>query len=144
MRTSERGLELIRRFEGFSSKVYICPAGYPTIVYGHVVLDASRFSGGISEEEGQRLLVADVVLVENSMLRLLPVALSQQQWDALASFTYNLGAGRLQMSSLRRRVLEGAHTEVPRELMRWVYAKGRKLPGLVVRRAAEAQLYAEN
>ena len=69
------------------------------------------------------------------------VALSDGQFDALASFTYNLGSGALQRSTLRRVINRGNHTEAPRQLMRWVNANGRVLKGLVRRRQAEANLY---
>ena len=139
--TSE-GLALSQRFEGFSSTVYICPAGYPTIGYGHVVREGECFSeSGISCAEGLRLLQQDVRSAEQAVLRLIRVPLSGGQFDALTSFTYNLGAGALQRSTLRRKVNRGEHGAVPAEFLRWVWAGGRRLKGLVRRREAEAVLY---
>lgn len=138
------GLELIKRFEGFSPTVYVCPAGWPTIGYGHVVRkgEGDRFADGIDEAEGHVLLRADVVVSERSVLRLVRVPLDDCQFDALVSFTFNLGAGALQRSTLRRRVNREEHDAAPAEFRRWVWAGGRKLKGLVKRRAAEARIYA--
>lgn len=121
--------------------VYHCPAGIPTIGYGHVVHDAGRFAGGITRDEADVLLQADVRIAAEAVARLIEVKLTQGQFDALVSFTFNLGAGRLQMSALRRVVNRGAHDEAPGQFARWVYAAGRKLPGLVRRRAEEIVIY---
>ena len=140
---SALGLELIQRFEGFSRRIYICPGGWPTIGYGHVVRDheRGRFAGGIDEDTGEELLRRDVQAAERSILRLIQVPLTDGQFDALVSFTFNLGGGALQRSTLRCKVNREEHEEVPAEFMRWVRAGGRKLKGLVRRRAAEALLY---
>ncbi|MDP3651117.1 MAG: lysozyme [Rhodoferax sp.] len=139
------GLCLIKRFEGFSPTIYICPAGYPTIGYGHVVLpkERARFSDGISEEEGVELLRLDAQIAEAAVVRLIRVPLTDGQFDALVSFTFNLGAGALQRSTLRKQINRCAHEEVPDELLKWVWAAGRRLPGLVSRRNAEALRYRE-
>ena len=141
MRTSWRGLELIERFEGFSPMPYRCPAGLWTVGYGHLIGPGEVFDAGISREEARVLLQQDVRQAEAAVARLVPLPLQRGQFDALVSFTFNLGAGQLQMSTLRRVVLRGEHARVPQQLMRWVYAGGRKMPGLVRRRAAEAELY---
>jgi len=140
---TEEGLNLIKRFEGFSSTVYICPAGYPTIGYGHVVLahEQDQFETGISQAEATELLRKDVRIAERAVLRLISVPLTDGQFDALVSFTFNLGAGALQRSTLRRKVNRGEHKGVPTELMKWVWAAGRRMPGLVRRRKAEALAY---
>ena len=75
------------------------------------------------------------------MLRLISVPLTGGQFDALVSFTFNLGAGALQRSTLRRKVNRGEHQAVPAELMKWVWAAGKRLPGLVRRRKSEALVY---
>lgn len=130
----------IKRFEGFTSTVYICPAGYPTIGYGHLVRDHEKFEE-ISQEEAEALLRIDVESAERAVLRLIKVPLTDGQFNALVSFTYNLGSGALQCSTLRRQVNCQAHSEVPVQLVRWVWAGGRKLNGLIRRRAVEAKLY---
>jgi lysozyme len=137
---TQDGIDLIKRFEGFSSTVYICPAGYPTIGYGHLVRDHEKFET-ISQEDAEALLRIDVESAERAVLRLIKVPLTDGQFDALVSFTYNLGSGALQCSTLRRKVNRQAHSEVPAQLMRWVWAGGRKLNGLIRRRAVEAKLY---
>ena len=137
---TQDGIDLIKRFEGFSSTVYICPAGYPTIGYGHLVRSGEFFSE-ISEAEAEELLRKDVESAERAVLRLVNVPLTDGQFDALVSFTYNLGSGALQCSTLRRKVNRQAHSEVPAQLVRWVWAGGRKLNGLIRRRAVEAKLY---
>jgi GH24 family phage-related lysozyme (muramidase) len=140
---TQAGLDLIKRFEGFSPTVYICPAGYPTIGYGHVVKPDERqqFAGGITPEHSETLLRQDVQTAERAVLRLITVPLTDGQFDALVSFTFNLGAGALQRSTLRRKVNRGDHAAVPAEFRKWVWVGGRKLEGLVRRREAEAELY---
>lgn len=141
---TEAGLDLIKRFEGFSPTIYICPAGYPTIGYGHVVLahEREQFAAGITQAEATELLRKDVRIAERAVLRLISVPLTDGQFDALISFTFNLGAGALQRSTLRRKVNRGEHQAVPAELMKWVWAAGKRLPGLVRRRQAEVVAYA--
>ena len=140
---TQEGLDLIKRFEGFSPTIYICPAGYPTIGYGHVVRDGEleQFAEGVSQEEGEELLRMDIRWAERGVLHLINVPLTDGQFDALVSFTFNLGSGALQRSTLRRKVNREEHYEVPNQLMRWVWAGGRKLNGLIKRRLAEATLY---
>jgi lysozyme len=138
---TQNGLDQIKRFEGFSRTVYFCPAGYPTIGYGHVVKDDEDFSADIDEAKGEELLRQDAMIAERAVLRLINVPLTDGQFDALVSFTYNLGGGALQRSTLRRKINREEHAEVPEQFMRWVWAGGRKLKGLVRRRATEADLY---
>ncbi len=141
---TDAGLTLIKRFERFSATVYVCPAGYPTVGYGHVVLDgeSDRFAGGIDENEAEDLLRRDAAIAERAVLRLITAPLTDGQFDALVSFVFNVGAGGLQRSTLRRKVNREEHGAVPAEFMKWVWAGGRKLKGLVRRREAEARLYA--
>ena len=138
---TQDGLDLIKRFEGFMGEVYFCPAGYPTIGYGHVVKANEDFTDGINEEQAETLLQQDAVIAERAVLRLINVPLTDGQFDALVSFTYNLGGGALQRSTLRRKINRAEHAEVPKQLMRWVWVGGRKLKGLVRRRTAEVQCY---
>ena len=141
---TEAGLNLIKRYEGFSSTIYICPAGYPTIGYGHLVLEheQDQFATGITQAEATELLRKDVRIAERAVLRLISVPLTDGQFDALVSFTFNLGAGALQRSTLRRKVNRVEHEGVPAELLKWVWAAGKRLPGLVRRRQAEVVAYA--
>ncbi|MBB65534.1 MAG: muraminidase [Waddliaceae bacterium] len=139
---TQNGLDLIKRFEGFSRTVYFCPAGYPTIGYGHVVKPYENFSAGIDEAQAEELLRQDAVIAERAVLRLINVPLTDGQFDALVSFTYNLGGGALQRSTLRRKINREEHADVPEQFMRWVWAGGRKLKGLIRRREAETEIYA--
>ena len=141
---TDEGLALIKCFEGFVPGIYICPGGWPTIGYGHVVRDGERdrFADGIDEATAEDLLRRDVEAAEQAVLRLIGVPLEDGQFDALSSFTFNLGAGALQRSTLRRKVNRGEHDAVPAEFGRWVWAGGRKLKGLIRRREAEAAIYA--
>ncbi len=137
---TKEGLDLIKRFEGFSPDVYTCPAGYPTIGYGHLIREWENLTC-LTETQAEILLRRDVQVAERAVLRLISVPLTDGQFDALASFTYNLGAGALQRSTLRRKVNRELHGEVPAQFMRWVWAGGRKLKGLIRRREAESLLY---
>ncbi len=140
---TEDGLDLIMRFEGFRPTVYICPAGWPTIGYGHVLRDSERerFSAEIDEMAAEELLRRDVETAEKAVQRLIHVPLSDGQFSALVSFVFNLGAGSLQRSTLRRKINREEYEAVQAEFRRWVWAGGRKLPGLIRRRAAEAVLF---
>jgi len=141
---TRHGIELIKRFEGFEPRIYLDAAGYPTIGFGHLVREYEReaFKNGISEATGEELLINDIIAAEQAVLRLIKVSLTDGQFDALVSFTFNLGGGALQRSTLRRKVNREEHADVPVELMKWVWAGGRKLKGLLKRRRAEVLLYA--
>lgn len=139
--TTEDGLRLIRRFEGFSAMPYLCPAGYLTVGYGHVVKNPDAFRQPITEDEATKILTVDVETAERAVLRLISVPLTDGQFDALVSFTFNLGAGALQRSTLRRKINREDHEDAADEFLRWVWAGGRKLNGLIRRRQAEAALY---
>ncbi len=143
---TQEGFDLIKRFEGFSPTIYICPAGYQTIGYGHVVRENERdqLKSGIDEQQAEEILRRDITLAERGVLRLIDVPLSDSQFSALVSFTFNLGVGALQRSTLRQKVNREEHHEVPREFMRWTWAGGRRLKGLERRRNAEAELYGAN
>jgi len=144
MQTSERGIELIKRFEALRLAPYHDSAGFPTIGYGHLLsrqkwADLSQWPA-ITEDEADALLRQDAARMERAVRRLILVKLSQGQFDALVSFAFNLGAGALQASTLRRVLNRGDYAEAPRQLMRWVFAGGRRLRGLVRRREAEVIL----
>lgn len=86
-------------------------------------------------------MLADVQIAEQAVLRFITIPLTDNQFNALVSFTYNLGSGVLQRSTLRRKVNAGEHEDVPAEFIRWVWGGGKKLPGLIARRAAETMLF---
>ena len=130
---TQDGLNLIKRFEGFEPEIYLDAAGLPTIGYGHLLRpgETEMFKNGISEEAGVALLIKDVLVAERAVLRLIRVPLTNGQFDALVSFTFNLGSGALQRSTLRRKVNREEHEDVPAEFMRWVWAGGKKLRGVL-------------
>lgn len=137
-----QGIDLIKQFEGGRAKPYRCPAGLLTIGYGHLILPGESFPPeGITEAEAEALLRQDAAAAAGAVLRLINVPLSDGQFDALVSFTFNLGAGALQRSTLRRKINRQEHAQAPEELAKWVWAGGRKLPGLVRRREAEILRY---
>ncbi len=138
---SPRGRALIKAFEGFMPSTYICPAGHPTICYGHVVLPGETFPEPMSENACEDLLVADLPRYEMAVCRLIEVPLPDPCFDALVSFTFNLGEGALAASTLRRLANAGRLEECGPQFDRWVFAGARKLPGLVARRAAERAMW---
>jgi lysozyme len=140
---TQTGLELIKSFESFSSRIYICPAGYQTIGYGHVVKESERekFLAGIAIQEGEMLLRQDTQIAEQAVCRLITVPLTDGQFDALISFTFNLGSGALQRSTLRRKVNREEHDDVTAEFAKWVWGGGIKLNGLIYRRNIESKVY---
>jgi lysozyme len=103
--------------------------------------ERSLFSDGIDDARAIELLEKDVASAERAVLRFIAVPLTDGQFNALVSFTFNLGSGALQRSTLRRKVNREEHADVPAELMKWVWAGGRKLKGLMKRRKAEIYLY---
>lgn len=140
---TQNGIALIKRFEGFKPHIYLDAAGLPTIGYGHLLRtgEAELFKNGITEAAAEALLIKDVLVAEKAVLRLITVELTNGQFDALVSFAFNLGGGALQRSTLRRKVNREEHHDVPTEFMKWVWVGGKKLKGLIRRRAAEASVY---
>ena len=140
MKMGKKGIDLIKHFEGFRSTVYRCAAGVPTLGVGSthgITMD----SPPITEEEGIELLMLDIAKFERAVERLITAPLNQNQFDALVSFSFNLGSGSLQNSTLRRRVNRSEYERAAEEFPRWVFAGGRKLKGLVRRRYAERELF---
>lgn len=142
MVTSEKGIALIKHFEGFSPKAYLCPAGLPTIGYGHQILPKEKF-GTLTEAGATFLLKKDLVIAEDAIEKFITVPLTQGQFDALVSFVFNLGAGVLQRSTLRRFLNKRDYAGAAQEFLRWVWADGVKLEGLKRRREAEKALFEE-
>ena len=140
---SEEGLNLIKRFEGFSPIIYHDAAGLPTIGYGHLLLPGEEdiFQDAISKIKAEQLLKKDVKKSENAVNSLVDISLTTGQFDALVSFTFNVGAGSFSNSTLLKKVNKSEHEAVPGEFMRWIWAGGRKLTGLMRRRQAEIRVY---
>ncbi len=136
---------LARRFEGCYLRPYLCPAGVPTIGYGATYYeDGARvtlFDPPITRERAEQLLLWMVrTRYLPDVIRLCPGIDDPLRLAAIIDFTFNLGAGNLGASTLRRRVNAGRWDDVPAELRKWVRAGGRVLPGLVRRREAEVVL----
>ncbi len=139
MHISETGLALIRQFEGLRLSAYRCPAGIATIGYGSTA--GVQMGQTITAERAEELLREDVRQFEAAVSRLVKVPLTQGQHDALVSFAFNLGAKSLEQSTLLRLLNAGDYKGAAAQFDRWVYASGKKLPGLVKRRAAERALF---
>ena len=143
----QAAVELAKRFEGFHrvpkndplrrAHPYICPAGFWTVGFGHL---CKPDHPPITEMEAEVYLAQDLTTALTATLRYCPVLAteSDSRLAAIVDFTFNLGAGRLQTSTLRRRVNQRDWANAGQELRRWVYGGGKVLPGLVKRREAEA------
>lgn len=139
MKTSNKGLQLIRDFEGCVLTAYKCPAGVWTIGYGHTrgVKPGDKISRSLAED----YLLSDVRSVERQLNTLLP-ELEQQQFDALVSFVFNLGWTKFTSSTLLKRIqAHSGDQAVCEQLLRWVYSGKTPLPGLMRRRVAEANMW---
>lgn len=138
--TNAKGIELIKYFEGFKSKPYICAGGHLTIGYGHKILSGEKFCT-ISLNHAEDILAKDLIRAERLVIKYVNIMLHDNQFAALVSFTFNMGGAALQRSSLRQKVNYGLNKEAGREFLRWVYAGGKRLPGLALRRVAEKNLF---
>lgn len=150
---SANGVEFIKQFEGFSVHCYNDPAGHCTVGYGTLVHTGNcdsrpseqPYMAGVSKEEATRLLAQEVSKAAPAILAACGKGLTQNQFDALASFVYNLGVGAFQQSTLAKTLAKGLYTRAPDELKKWTKARvnGKlvDLPGLVRRRNAEAELW---
>lgn len=138
MTTSPTGIALIKRFEGLRLKAYLDPVGVPTIGYGHTYL-VNINDPAITEEEADRLLAEDLKLYEKAVTEMVKVPITQNQFDALISFAFNLGTGALRGSTLMKKLNAGQ--PCAEEFLRWNMAGGKALPGLTRRRQAEKRLF---
>lgn len=139
MKTSDRGIDLIKEHEGFRSKAYRCPAGVWTIGYGHT--KDVRPGQVISREEGEIFLREDLETAERVVERECS-GLSQNRFDSLVSFVFNCGEGSFKRSTLLKCIKANPdNPNIRYEFSRWVKSNGVSLPGLIRRRRAEADLY---
>lgn len=139
MKTSDAGLNLIKQFEGLSLKAYKCPAGVWTIGYG----STSGVKQGmvITERQAVERLKQDVRVAE-VVLNKLDVNFTQNGFDSLVSFIFNLGAGAFATSTLKKKIVARADDEaICAEIVKWVNAGGKPLTGLKRRRVAEANMF---
>lgn len=144
MQTSEKGIALIKQFEGCRLTAYQDSVGVWTIGYGWTnPVDGKQVKAGmtITQEVAERLLKTGMVSYENDVSKLVKVKLSQGQFDALVSFTYNLGARSLSTSTLLKKLNAGDYRGAADEFPRWNKAGGKVLAGLTRRREAERSLF---
>lgn len=139
MAPSQHGLDTIKKYEGVSLPAYLDPVGIPTICYGTTKGVTMGMRATLAECEVY--LKEDATYAGKAIARLVRVPLTQMQYDALVSFVYNVGQGAFASSTLLRKINAGDCRGAGQEFSRWVYAKGKKLPGLVTRRADEARMW---
>lgn len=149
MKASPKCIQMLKHHEGVRYKPYRCPAGLWTVGVGHLIGDGKtlppEWNRSFSTDEVNSLLAADLRRFERGVLRLCPVPLTQGQFDALVSFSFNLGLGALQRSTLRMKTNRGEKERAAREFRKWTKSRVngvlKTLPGLVRRRNDEAVLY---
>jgi RHS repeat-associated protein len=145
---SENGLRFIAQWEAFVPNPYNDAANNATIGYGHLMhygpvneADRQQYPNGITEGQGLDLLRQDASIAETAVRDNVTVILNQNQFDALTSFTFNVGTNAFRNSTLLRELNTGNYDAVPDQMGRWVNAGGRRLRGLENRRAAEGELF---
>ncbi len=133
------GIEIIKHFEGLRLEAYLCPAGIPTIGWGHT--QGVKLGQKIDKAQAEVFLDHDYQKAEEAVEFLITVPLTANQKGALTSFVFNLGEGKLMGSTLRRKLNQGDYKGAAEEFGKWVFSKGVKLNGLIARRAAEKALF---
>ncbi len=145
MRMSTNGLRLLKEWEGCRLQKYRDAGGKWTIGVGHLLtkeeLMGGKYDDGITELEAMTLLAADLRPAEGAVNSAVTVDLRQHEFDALVSFTFNVGAGAFRKSTLLRKLNNGKYEDVPAELRKWVRAGGKRYHGLAVRREKEIALW---
>jgi lysozyme len=156
VKVSKQCIEMIKHHEGVRTKPYRCPALLWTVGVGHVI-DPNHirvkfedrknialpddWNRVLSMAEVDRILAEDLANFERGVLRLCPTGLTQGRFDALVSFSFNVGLGNLQRSTIRMKHNRGDFEEAAEAFMQWTKAGGKELPGLVKRRKDEKALY---
>jgi lysozyme len=143
---SNKGLELIKKYEGFRAKSYLCPSSVPTIGYGSTYYEdgtkVKLTDPAITQERATELLMALLVSYEKAVDSYCVDTISQHQFDALVSFAYNCGNQALKNSTLLRKVNGNRmNPDITNEFLKWNKGGGRVIPGLTKRRQEEAELY---
>lgn len=149
MRISRKGLDLIKKHEGFRNHPYLDPVGIPTIGYGNTYYQNGRkvnmLDNPITQSEATELLCDIVDRFEAGVSKLVKVKLTQNQFDALVSFSYNVGLGAFKTSTLLKRINKNPNDpDIKVQFQRWIFAGGREFKGLKKRRNQEAWLYFEH
>ena len=141
MKLSEAGLALLKRSEGFKSRVYTDAHGMPAIGYGHRLLRLETFPNGIEEAQAAEILLKDVREAEEVVTRLVRVALAQGQFDALVDFCFNMGQRRLAASELLADLNRGRYQAAAEQLLLWDHVGASENLALKKRREAEFHLW---
>ena len=145
MKTSPQGLAIIKKFEGFRSKPYLCPAGVATIGYGSTYYADGRpvkmTDAPVTEAQAQELLQATLAKYEACVNGAVKMPINQNQFDALVSFTYNVGCSAFRKSTMLQLFTTGYAGAAAEQFARWNRGGGKVLAGLVSRRAAERALF---
>jgi lysozyme len=145
MRVSDECVKMIMHHEGVRLKPYRCPANLWTVGVGHLIGDGKslpqEWDRQFTMEEVNDILKKDLRRFERGVLRLCPMGLTQHRFDALVSFSFNVGLGSLQRSTVRRRHNRGDYEGAAKAFMMWTKGGGRVLRGLVIRRQDEVNLY---
>jgi lysozyme len=139
MNISQEGISLIKKFEGCELEAYKCAAGVWTIGYGHT--KDVKEGDSILKEDAESMLMHELQKYCNDVNIAVKVDLKQNEFDALVSWTYNLGLTNLNSSTMLRVLNEGKHNEVPAQIKRWNKASGQVKQGLIRRREAEALMF---
>lgn len=141
LKISQNGIRFIANWEGSRPNRYKCPAGLWTIGIGHLVKPGEVFKEPLSQKEIEDLFRQDIRGFEGAVNRLVKVKLTQNQFDALVSFTFNIGTGAFQHSTLLKILNQGKHRDAAEQFGRWTFANGKPLLGLERRRVAEKNLF---
>lgn len=139
MKISKKGIELIKKYEGCKLNAYLCPANVWTIGFGHT--SGVQKGDKCTMVQAEKWLVSDLKKFEKYVENYVTVELNQNMFDALVSFTYNLGGGNLKKSTLLKLLNKGDYFGASNEFSKWCYAGGKKLNGLVKRRNEEKELF---
>lgn len=143
-KVTQKGLDILKYFEGFRSKPYYDEGGKLTVGYGHLIKSGETFNY-ITPEQGEQLLASDLSKAENIVRNFVTVPLTENQFDALVSFVFNVGGGAFQTSTLLRKLNSGDYSGAADELNRWIYitVNGEKQISniLVSRREHEKQIF---
>lgn len=145
-KTSNKGLDVIKSFEGLKLTPYACPAGIPTIGYGNTFYEDGKkvtlADSPINESRANTLLAHTLIKFEQYVDSYCIDTINQHQFDALVSFCYNVGPANLKVSTLLKKVnVNPNDPTIYDEFLKWTKAGGKTLKGLVKRRTAEAELY---
>ena len=145
MKLSIEGLNLIKRFEGVRNRPYRCSAGLWTVGVGHLIGDGKSlpesWNRTFTKEEIDALLIRDISRFERGVRMYIKVPLRQSEFDALCSFSFNLGLGTLQRSTLRQKINRYDKEGAAKEILKYCRAGGKIIKGLQRRREAEYQMF---